>query len=353
MIQFFSPPTSSGLHVTDSNVVFYASPKKQDLTSIMADLRYGLSKVFTNNSKLFPVLPIGHTKLIIEGQDYKIDQHNVLYKNGVEVMHTEENNLLLCAFLYTGMEYHLRRNTLSNLSNIGYKAIYFDTNITDDILEANQDKIDQNVKHARLLFYQKMINNSIYLGYAFDFIKNGTELKTEFVLNRLVALATVKNPTLDFSEFKNIRGIVTIDNFDDNLSMVAQSVLVETLRSIFPNVQFFVSLNSPIALGTTKNALVYRVETSHDNTHLTRHFCYGKTFDEILFDVFHCDSREKTLQLKLDKLRVLADEDPTSPLFDELMKEMEGLLGTYHSAINTIKSLAEYTKEYGSIHKKP
>lgn len=74
-------------------------------------------------------------------------------------------------------------------------------------------------------------------------------------------LVNYQTQDYDFNSFKEINGIVMIDEIENHLHAEIQKSIIQILTETFPNIQFILSTHSPIVLSATEDILVYDIST--------------------------------------------------------------------------------------------
>lgn len=103
----------------------------------------------------------------------------------------------------------------------------------------------------------------------------------------------------------NMPGIVLIDEIETHLHLELQKNVLDSLTTIFPNIQFVVSTHSPFILNTLNNAVIYDLEKHI----LVQNGLADVPYDGIVEGYFGADSMSKLLRQKFDQYQELVKKE--------------------------------------------
>jgi predicted ATP-binding protein involved in virulence len=148
-----------------------------------------------------------------------------------------------------------------------------------------------------------------------------------FLVMDIVWRASQLNPWLNFMEMKQqSHGVVVIDEVDLHLHPKWQGKVTPILRSLFPNVQFFISTHSPIVVSSFNPDFgqLHVIEDGSIRPCDERYF--GKEVSDILKFILGASDRHAGTQEKLDRLFALInsqeEETKVTVLLDELTEQL-------------------------------
>lgn len=118
------------------------------------------------------------------------------------------------------------------------------------------------------------------------------------------------------------KGVVLIDEIDQHLHPKWQRVIVQRLRKLFPNIQFFFTTHSPtIIQGASEDALIYRVYREDGVTKVSEPY-FRKDLDHMMMNTLMTSSLFGLLDSRLDSDNNGADTDDTYLLY-RINKKLE------------------------------
>lgn len=118
------------------------------------------------------------------------------------------------------------------------------------------------------------------------------------------------------------KGVVLIDEIDQHLHPKWQRVIVQRLRKLFPNIQFFFTTHSPtIIQGASEDALIYRVYREDGVTKVSEPY-FRKDLDHMMMNTLMTSSLFGLLDSRLDSDNNEADTDDTYLLY-RINKKLE------------------------------
>ena len=144
-------------------------------------------------------------------------------------------------------------------------------------------------------------------------------------LARRLALA---NPSLNDPLFGE--GIVLIDEIDLHLHPSLQRKVMESLPTIFPNIQFILTTHSPQVMGSANDFKVFLLENQESlvSEKITNANLYGKDSNLILESYMGTSSSDKEVQQMLDKLFVYLstnDINKSKEMYNALLKILDSI----------------------------
>jgi hypothetical protein len=139
-----------------------------------------------------------------------------------------------------------------------------------------------------------------------------------------------ENPIPIAEVFKEMRGVVMIDEFDRHLHPSWQKVFVDNLLAVLPNMQFVLTTHNPMAILNRKANEVLKLVFNENGQIETQtgHATEDLDVSLVLLEYFEMDSLvSKQLQEKIERYQEakLNDDDIVA---DKLGKELEDLLVT-------------------------
>ena len=118
-------------------------------------------------------------------------------------------------------------------------------------------EFDQIEKKSKVKYFEVDDYNNVYEnGNEFLDLATGYRNIIAMIGDMLIQLSMNK----PINDYKNLSGIVLIDEIDLHLHPKYQKLFVQKLTELFPKIQFFVSTHSPIPLlGAPKNSVIINV----------------------------------------------------------------------------------------------
>lgn len=179
-----------------------------------------------------------------------------------------------------------------------------------NILEKNVEVIFEG---GEVKFEEKGYKLSI------DQLSEGYRSVIIFVCDLLYRLVSKHDGKGDVFEMK---GVVLIDEIDQHLHPKWQRVIVQRLRKLFPNMQFFFTTHSPtIIQGASEDALIYRVYREEGVTKVSDPY-FRKNLDHMMMNTLMTSSLFGLLDSRLDSDNDEADTDDTYLLY-RINKKLE------------------------------
>ncbi|ARU60735.1 hypothetical protein CBW65_06265 [Tumebacillus avium] len=150
------------------------------------------------------------------------------------------------------------------------------------------------------------------------------------------------NPQLKESAIEQTPGVVLIDELDLHLHPKWQWKIIESLKKLFPKVQFIATTHAPIVISSCADAeLIDLHEHSEDDVELTQKSPYGWLMEDIL--TFMMDTHGRTVEveeeiailqsLQLKKLKGTLSQEELE-LLKETMRRLSQLLPESDPAIS-------------------
>ncbi len=150
------------------------------------------------------------------------------------------------------------------------------------------------------------------------------------MLCRLMAMRGHLQVKIPITEvFKEMRGVVIIDEFDRHLHPSWQKVFVDNLLKVLPNMQFVLTTHNPMAILNRKENEVLKLVFSEDGqiTTQTGHATADLDVSLVLLEYFEMDSLvSEQLQGKIERYQEAKLNDES--IAEDLGKELEDLLVT-------------------------
>lgn len=134
------------------------------------------------------------------------------------------------------------------------------------ILIPRLDKIKvefDSIKKIKVVKYYETDDSGIPFGFGVSILDLATGFRNIIamigdMINRFSKTQTVEN-------YRDLKGIVIIDEFDIHLHPKYQKLFVEKLTELFPKIQFIVSTHSPIPLlGAPENSVIINVSRTRE-----------------------------------------------------------------------------------------
>jgi predicted ATP-binding protein involved in virulence len=151
------------------------------------------------------------------------------------------------------------------------------------------------------------------------------------------------NPHLGENILKETNGIVLIDEIDLHLHPVWQSNIISNLLRIFPKVQFFATTHSPIVVANYAKGKLFVIEKDHSIGICSEKY-FGKEVNLVLNNILHATDRHIATQEKLDLLFNMIEEELPIEKFQDLLNNLEELLGIEDKEIQKARSLIAWNK---------
>ena len=123
-------------------------------------------------------------------------------------------------------------------------------------------EFDQIEKKSKVKYFEVDDYNNVYEnGNEFLDLATGYRNIIAMIGDMLIQLSMNK----PINDYKNLSGIVLIDEIDLHLHPKYQKLFVQKLTELFPKIQFFVSTHSPIPLlGAPKNSVIINVSRTRE-----------------------------------------------------------------------------------------
>jgi predicted ATP-binding protein involved in virulence len=145
----------------------------------------------------------------------------------------------------------------------------------------------------------------------------------------LQAMLKQENPIPIAEVFKEMRGIVIIDEFDRHLHPSWQKVFVDNLIKVLPNMQFVLTTHNPMAILNRNEDEVLKLVFNEDGQIVTQtgHATADLDVSLVLLEYFEMDSLvSEQLQAKIERYQEAKLNDES--IAEALGKELEDLLAT-------------------------
>ncbi|HEY5589037.1 MAG TPA: AAA family ATPase [Candidatus Paceibacterota bacterium] len=240
---------------------------------------------------------------------------------------------------------HRGRSAYEETEQYGFMSLFsYDLTLKSPIqwlkdLKLNEDSHNLNSKIASskiedILFdlLERNVKTKID-GSKVTFIEKGCELTLDelsegyrsviiFVCDLLYRLCSnEKNQTDIFGS----KGVVLIDEIDQHLHLKWQRIIVQKLRSLFPNIQFFFTTHSPtIIQGASDDAIIFRVYRENGVTKVSDPY-YRKDLDHLMMNTIVTSSLFGLDDSRMNSNDLLSKTDDTYLLY-RINKKIEDKL---------------------------
>lgn len=150
---------------------------------------------------------------------------------------------------------------------------------------------------------------TIFKGSNVFFVEKGFELTLEqlsegyrsiliFVCDLLYRLLSKKNDLKD--DIFKTKAVVLVDEIDQHLHPKWQRVVVNSLRNLFPNIQFFFTTHSPTMIqGASEDAIIYKVYRENGKSRISEPF-YRRDLDHLMMNTLLTSSLFDLEDARLD-----------------------------------------------------
>lgn len=120
-----------------------------------------------------------------------------------------------------------------------------------------------------------------------------------------IRMATI-NPDID-NPFRVTRGIILIDNIEAYLSSYAQKEIIKILKTIFHQVQFIITTQSPLVVASMSDGDIIELR-SPSEAHYYGKSLYGKDANSILSSIFNTHERPTDIAILFDEFYDLLND---------------------------------------------
>lgn len=182
-----------------------------------------------------------------------------------------------------------------------------------------QTEVDDTVKDGQVISWLSIKKNGVRLKV--NQLSDGEKRVIILLIDiarRLITVAKKNNKT----DFLNGHGIVLIDEIEQHLHPKWQRMLLPTLNTIFPNIQFIVTTHSPQVISYVKNGGVFTLANGQAYPQNT----YGRDNEWLLEEVMQDVNRPKEVEAKLNTYFQYIREGELA-MAQSLRQELETLIG--------------------------
>ena len=142
-------------------------------------------------------------------------------------------------------------------------------------------------------------------------------------------------------DWKEMPGIVLIDEIDMHLHPKWQWNIVKALEKTFPSMQFILATHSPIVISSCKNEHLLRIDEDQEVFYLED--AYGYSVQDVL--ILRQGTTEKPKEVKeLDNLFEEAIDQDDWKKAERVIKEMEKILGDEHTDVRSAREELELNR---------
>jgi predicted ATP-binding protein involved in virulence len=182
-----------------------------------------------------------------------------------------------------------------------------------------QTEVDDTVKDGQVVSWLSIKKNGVRLKV--NQLSDGEKRVIILLIDiarRLITVAKKNNKT----DFLNGHGIVLIDEIEQHLHPKWQRMLLPTLNTIFPNIQFIVTTHSPQVISYVKNGGVFTLANGQAYPQNT----YGRDNEWLLEEVMQDVNRPKEVEAQLNTYFQYIREGELA-IAQLLRQELETLIG--------------------------
>lgn len=150
--------------------------------------------------------------------------------------------------------------------------------------------------------------------FDFNTLSNGYQAVLDIILDIIMRMQNQTQRSFDF----NLPGIVLIDEIETHLHLELQKNIMPFLTTIFPNIQFIVTSQSPFILNSIRNVVIYDLEKNL----LVENGLDNVPYDGIVEGYFGADKLSDALKQKFERYKTLVKKKCLS---DEELNEVAEL----------------------------
>ena len=150
--------------------------------------------------------------------------------------------------------------------------------------------------------------------FDFNTLSSGYQAVLDIILDIIMRMQNQTQRSFDF----NLPGIVLIDEIETHLHLELQKNIMPFLTTIFPNIQFIVTSQSPFILNSIRNVVIYDLEKNL----LVENGLDNVPYDGIVEGYFGADKLSDALKQKFEKYKTLVKKKCLS---DEELNEVAEL----------------------------
>jgi len=150
--------------------------------------------------------------------------------------------------------------------------------------------------------------------FDFNTLSSGYQAVLDIILDIIMRMQNQTQRSFDF----NLPGIVLIDEIETHLHLELQKNIMPFLTTIFPNIQFIVTSQSPFILNSIRNVVIYDLEKNL----LVENGLDNVPYDGIVEGYFGADKLSDALKQKFERYKTLVKKKCLS---DEELNEVAEL----------------------------
>ena len=150
--------------------------------------------------------------------------------------------------------------------------------------------------------------------FDFNTLSSGYQAVLDIILDIIMRMQNQTQRSFDF----NLPGIVLIDEIETHLHLELQKNIMPFLTTIFPNIQFIVTSQSPFILNSIRNVVIYDLEKNL----LVENGLDNVPYDGIVEGYFGADKLSDALKQKFERYKTLVKKKCLS---DEELNEIAEL----------------------------
>lgn len=150
--------------------------------------------------------------------------------------------------------------------------------------------------------------------FDFNTLYSGYQAVLDIILDIIMRMQNQTQRSFDF----NLPGIVLIDEIETHLHLELQKNIMPFLTTIFPNIQFIVTSQSPFILNSIRNVVIYDLEKNL----LVENGLDNVPYDGIVEGYFGADKLSDALKQKFERYKTLVKKKCLS---DEELNEIAEL----------------------------
>ena len=154
------------------------------------------------------------------------------------------------------------------------------------------------------------------------------------LLSQVYSICAINN--MPISEYKEIRGLLLIDEAENHLHPKWQKVFIQNILLLFPRLQIIVSTHSPFIVSSVKNSRVYVCKSQIDFSTVQEEtdFYTNKPIEEILLSPLFSTSNFSIEITNLLESRKKAIKDKNQTEIDKLEKQLIEINPEYFNYLN-------------------
>lgn len=191
------------------------------------------------------------------------------------------------------------------------------------------------------VYYSRKMEEMVYReegrAIPIQYMSAGYQSLLWMILDMAFRLAQT-NPSID--DYRNVPGIVMIDEIDMHLHPTWQWRILEALQEVFPKIQFIVATHSPIIISSAKNAHLISIRGEEDIVYLPAAYAYS------VDDVLKTRQLSKSIPDKLSYMISCFDRQLNAGKLDEakqMLINMSEIFGQNNPSV--VEAQANYDLE--------